>query len=204
MTDALKIIEGRTSANNFDTTHVMTASEIEELVSYAQHAPTAFNLQNWRVVAFSSKAQKEALKAAAYNQQKVADAAVTFVVVGIKDGYKEIGRLVKPMLDAGAIDQAAYHGWVGMTVGSHENNPQLQHDEAFRSASLVSMTLMLAAQAKGLVSGPMSGFVPAEVAKVAGLGENEVPVMLIAVGRAAPGNWPRKMRRPVAEQVKIV
>ena len=204
MTDTLSTIKGRTSANNFDTTHVLSTAEIEELVSYAQHAPTAFNLQNWRVVAFSSKAQKEALKAAAYGQQKVADAAVTFVVAGIKDGYKEIGRLAKPLLDAGAIDQAAYDGWVGMTVGSHENNPQLQHDEAFRSASLAAMTLMLAAQAKGYVSGPMSGFVPDQVAQVAGLGPNEVPVILIAVGRAAEGNWPRKPRRALAEQVKIV
>jgi nitroreductase len=204
MTDALHTIANRTAANNFDPTHVMTHAEIEELVSYAQHAPTAFNLQNWRVVAFSSKDQKEALKGAAYGQQKVADAAVTFVVVGVKDGYKEIGRLAKPLLDSGTIDQAAYDGWVGMTVGSHENNPQLQHDEAFRSASLASMVLMLAAQAKGYVSGPMSGFVPDQVSTVAGLGPNEVPVMLIAVGHAAPGNWPRKPRRPVAEQCKIV
>lgn len=204
MTDTLTTIKSRTSANNFDPTHVLSTAEIEDLVSYAQHAPTAFNLQNWRVIAFSSKAQKEALKAAAYNQQKVVDAAVTFVVVGIKDGYKEIGRLAKPLLDAGAIDQAAYDGWVGMTVGSHENNPQLQHDEAFRSASLAAMTLMLAAQAKGYVSGPMSGFVADQVAKVAHLGPNEVPVILVAVGRAAEGNWPRKPRRPLAEQVAVV
>jgi nitroreductase len=204
MTDALSIITSRTSANNFDSTASLTAAQIEELVSYTQNAPTAFNLQNWRVVAFSSKAQKEALKAAAYGQQKVADAAVTFVVVGIKDGYKEIARLAKPLLDNGAIDQAAYDGWVGMTVGSHENNPQLQHDEAFRSASLAAMTLMYAAQAKGYVSGPMSGFVPDQVSTVAGLGPNEIPVILVAVGPAAPGNWPRKPRRPLAEQVKIV
>lgn len=204
MTDTLSTIKTRTSANNFDPTHVLSTAEIEDLVSYAQHAPTAFNLQNWRAVAFSSKEQKEALKAAAYNQQKVVDAAVTFVIVGIKDGYKEIGRLAKPLLDAGAIDQAAYDGWVGMTVGSHENNPQLQHDEAFRSASLAAMTLMLAAQAKGYVSGPMSGFVADQVSKVAHLGPNEVPVVLVAVGRAAEGNWPRKPRRPLAEQVTVV
>lgn len=204
MTDTLSTIKTRTSANNFDPTHILSTAEIEDLVSYAQHAPTAFNLQNWRAVAFSSKEQKEALKAAAYNQQKVVDAAVTFVIVGIKDGYKEIGRLAKPLLDAGAIDQAAYDGWVGMTVGSHENNPQLQHDEAFRSASLAAMTLMLAAQAKGYVSGPMSGFVADQVSKVAHLGPNEVPVILVAVGRAAEGNWPRKPRRPLAEQVTVV
>ena len=35
MTDTLSTIKARTSANNFDTTHVLTPAEIEELVSYA-------------------------------------------------------------------------------------------------------------------------------------------------------------------------
>jgi nitroreductase len=50
----------------------------------------------------------------------------------------------------------------------------------------------------------MIGFDPAGVAKEVGLGANELPVMLVSVGRAAPGNWPRKPRRPVSEQLKIV
>jgi nitroreductase len=204
MTDALTIIKSRTSANNFDPTHVMTAAEIEELVSYAQETPTSFNQQNWRIVAVSSADRKAALKAVAYGQAKVSDAAVCFVLVGIKDGYKELGRLVKPLLEAGAIDQAAYDGWIGMANGMYAENTQLQHDEAIRSASMVAMTLMLAAQDKGLVSGAMIGFDPAGVAKEVGLGANELPVMLVSVGRAAPGNWPRKPRRPVSEQLKIV
>jgi nitroreductase len=28
---------------------------------------------------------------------------------------------------------------------------------------------------------------------------DEVPVILVAVGHAAPGNWPQKPRRPLAE-----
>ena len=91
-----------------------------------------------------------------------------------------------------------------MANGMYAENTQLQHDEAIRSASMVAMTLMLAAQDKGLVSGAMIGFDPAGVAKEAGLGANELPVMLVSVGRAAPGNWPRKPRRAVSEQLKIV
>ncbi len=50
----------------------------------------------------------------------------------------------------------------------------------------------------------MIGFDAAGVAKEFGLNEHEVPVMLIAVGNAAPGNWPRKARRPLAQAVKTV
>jgi nitroreductase len=66
------------------------------------------------------------------------------------------------------------------------------------------MNLMIAAQAKGLASGPMIGFDPEAVSADFGLAPTEIPVMLVAVGRAAPGNWPRKRRRPVGQVLDVV
>eukprot|EP01037_Dinobryon_pediforme_P017848 gene17847-18077_t len=197
-------IKARTSANNFDTANVISHEEINELVSLAQETPTSFNMQNYRIIAVTGKEAKSRLKAVAYNQPKVGDAAVTFVVVGKLRGHEDLARLVKPLLDAGAIDQAAFDGWVGMCTGMYAGNEQLQRDEAIRSASLVSMTLMLAAQAKGYVSGAMIGFDPAGVSKELGLTDLEIPVMLIAVGKPAAGNWPRKPRRVLSEVLEIV
>ena len=79
----------------------------------------------------------------------------------------------------------------------------MQRDEAVRGASLAGMTLMLAAHDKGLATGPMIGFDAAGVAAAFGLTADEVPVMLITCGTAAPGNWPRKARRPVSEVVSF-
>jgi nitroreductase len=45
----------------------------------------------------------------------------------------------------------------------------------------------------------MSGFDPAGVAREFNLSDIEVPVMLLTVGYAAPGNWPQKPRKDVAE-----
>jgi hypothetical protein len=49
----------------------------------------------------------------------------------------------------------------------------------------------------------MSGFDAAGVARAFGLAGHELPVMLVPVGRAAPGNWPQKPRRPLAEVLEI-
>ncbi len=199
MSDAISIIKERTSANNFDSTHHLSQAEIEELVQLTINTPTSFNMQNWRLIAVSSSEKKAQLKALAFNQPKVGDAAVTFIVVGNAMGYQDLPHVIKPMLDAGAIDQAAYDGWIGMANGMYDNNSQLQRDEAIRSGALASMTLMYAAQAKGLVSGAMIGFDAPGVAKAFHLGEHEVPVMLIAVGKPAAGNWPRKARRALSK-----
>ena len=204
MNDTISTIKSRTSANNFDASSVISHEDINELVSLVQETPTSFNMQNYRLIAVTGKDAKARLKAVAYNQPKVGDAAVTFVVVGKLRGHEDLARLVKPLLDAGAIDQAAFDGWVGMCTGMYANNEQLQRDEAIRSASLAAMTLMYAAQAKGFVSGAMIGFDPAGVAKELGLSEQEIPVMLIAVGKPAAGNWPRKPRRALSEVLEIV
>lgn len=203
MTTVIDAIRQRTSANNFDPTHVMSREDITELVSLATESPSSFNMQNWRFIAVTSPEAKQRLKAAAFNQPKVGDAAVTFVVVGEVGGHQHLPRLIKPMLDAGAINQAAYDGWIGMANGLYEGKDQFQRDEAIRSASLASMTLMLAATGKGYASGAMIGFDPAAVSAECGLAANEVPVMLIAVGRPAAGNWPRKVRRSIDEVLSL-
>jgi len=203
MLNTIDAIKQRTSANNFDPTHVMSKAEIEDLVSLAIESPTSFNMQNWRVIAITSPEAKEQFKALAYGQPKVKDAAVTFVFVGKMKGHEALPALVKPLLDAKVIDQAAYDGWINMANGMYAGKDQIQRDEAIRSASFAAMTLMYAAQAKGLVSGAMIGFDPVGVAAACGLSDQEFPVMMLAVGKAAAGNWPRKPRLTVDRVLSV-
>ena len=203
MTSVTEAIKARVSANNFDTTHVMTSAEISELVALAGEAPTSFNQQNWRAVAVTSAEGKAKLMGLSWGQAKVGAAAVTFIMVGKSTGYKDLPAMFKSTVEAGHMPQETLDGMVGMANGMYGNNPVLQRDEAVRAASLAGMTLMLAAQDKGLATGPMVGFDPAGVAAAFGLTDEEVPAMLITCGNAAQGNWPRKARRPVSDVVSF-
>lgn len=205
MTNTVKeAIEQRISANMFDPGKSLTTAQIEELIRLATCAPTAFNFQNWRFIAVQSKEAKERLKAVAYGQQKIVDAAVTFIVCGKLEAHKGLAHALKPSIASGLLEQSMADAWVHMAHDGHENNPIRQRDEAIRSASMGAMNLMLAAQGMGLVSGPMIGFDPAGVAKEFQLTANDIPAMLVAVGVAAPGNWPQKPRLPVREVLTIV
>jgi nitroreductase len=205
MTNTVKeAIEQRISANMFDPSKSLTTAQIEELIRLATCAPTAFNFQNWRFIAVQSKEAKERLKAVAYGQQKIVDAAVTFIVCGKLEAHKGLAHALKPSIASGLLEQSMADAWVHMAHDGHENNPIRQRDEAIRSASMGAMTLMLAAQGMGLVSGPMIGFDPAGVSKEFQLTANDIPAMLVAVGIAAPGNWPQKPRLPVREVLTIV
>lgn len=200
--DALTTLKQRLSANHFDPSRKLSEAEIKELIGYATEAPSSFNIQHWRFVAVTDQAAKERLKAVAYGQPKVSDAAVTFIILGDLRGHEKMREIYQPMLDAGAVTSEQVDGWVGMAAGMYAN-AQNARDEAVRSASLAAMALMTAAEAKGLVSGPMIGFDPTGVKREFGIADRYVPVMLLSVGYAAPGNWPRKPRLATDEVLRF-
>ncbi len=197
--DALAALKARISADKFDPSRSLSAAEIRELVAYATEAPSSFNIQHWRFVAVADPEDKERLKSLAYNQQKVADAAVVFIILGDLRGHEKLPEIVQRTVAAGILPSGRAEGWVNMAQATYANNPTLARDEAIRSGAMAAMALMIAAQAKGLVSGPMIGFDPEGVKREFGIADRYVPVMLLAVGYAAPGNWPRKPRLGVDE-----
>lgn len=198
----ISLIERRVSANLFDASHTLTDAEIKELVRLATRAPTAYNLQNWRFIAVRTAETKARLRALAWNQPKVEDAAVTFIVCGVLPDAETLPERLQPSVAAGYMPADIPSAWRA-AAGAQYADPQTARDEAVRSATLGAATLIHAAEALGLTSGPMVGFDAEGVARAFGLRDNEVPVLLVAVGRAAPGNWPQKPRRQLAEVLEI-
>ncbi|AIO43125.1 nitroreductase family protein [Burkholderia cenocepacia] len=199
MPDIETLLKSRISTNKYDSARSLTDQQIDELIQLATTAPSAFNLQNWKFVAVRSAVGKAKLLPLAYGQQKVVDAAVTFIVCGTLEPQLTLPAALKPSVERGILDQGIYEGWVGAANSMYGDNPAFQRDEAVRSASLAAMTLMIAAEDRGLASGPMIGFDPAAVAAAFGLKSTDVPVMLVTVGYAAPGNWPQKPRKSTSD-----
>lgn len=199
MKDTLAVIRERTSINKFDSTKPITEAEIRELVGDAIEAPSSFNIQHWRFVAVTDPEKKKQLQAAAYNQVKVSQASATIIVLGDLRGYEKLSQIYAPLVKAGVMTQEAVIGMVQQATAAYASNPQFQRDEAIRSGAMAAMTLMIAAQARGYVTGPMIGFNPEEVKKLFKISDRYVPVMLVTLGHAAPGNWPRKPRLSVGE-----
>lgn len=193
------LLEARISANYFNPDRPVETAVIEELVRLATLAPSAYNFQNWKFIAVQSESAKTLLHGASYGQSKVMDAPVTFVVCGLLHAHKRLKETMQPSVDAGLMGQAAADSVVVQASQSHENDSGLQRDEAIRSASLATMVLIMAATSMGLASCPVGGFDTEALVKGFALDANELPVMLVTVGYAAPGNWPQKLRRPVGD-----
>lgn len=192
--NTIEAIRYRISANKFDATRSLSEAEIQELVQLATESPSSLNIQHWRFVAVTKTEDKTRLKAVAFDQEKVVDAPVTFIILGDLRGHEKLAEALEPLVVAGTFDRKMADGWLGAAAHLYGSNPQMARDEAIRSASLAAMTLMLAAEAKGMASGPMIGFDPEGVRREFQIPERYVPVMLLPVGYATEGNWKRKPR----------
>lgn len=192
-------LETRRSVKNFKPDETLSSATLDRLMDLTRRTPTAYNLQNWRAIAVTSPEAKARLRSMAFDQSQIEEAAVTFIMVGNTDGYRQIGQRLEPSVSAGIMPQGVANAWVDMVNGSHGTNPVLRRDEAFRSASLAAMTLMFAAETLGLGSGGVSGFEPDRVHDAFELGEGEVPVVLVCIGTAMTNNWSQKPRLPVSE-----
>jgi nitroreductase len=196
------LIEARVSANYFDPAAPVSDEQVAELARLATLAPSAFNVQNWQFVAVRSQQARELLRELSFGQQKVADAPVTFIISGTLKAQDQVAAALQPAVDKGILIQPLADSWTRMAQGAMNGDQRAQRDEALRSASLAAMTMILAAEGMGLASCAMNGFDAAAVHAAFGLAADEVPVMLVAVGHAAQGNWPQKPRRPLQDVLR--
>lgn len=202
--DIIKSIMSRTTTNLYDPSITLSDEQIYELVKIATTAPTSFNFQNWRFIAVRTAEAKARLRKIAWDQPKITDAAVTFIICGQLIDYHILPKRLTPAVEAGIMPAEMLSVLENASRGLYFEQPQRQRDEAIRTGSIGATALIYAAHALGLGSTPMIGFDAHAVTKEFSLSDNEIPVLLLSVGKALPENWPQKPRRPVNEVLDFI
>jgi nitroreductase len=195
----IETILSRSAAKYYDPAATLSDDQIRDLVRIGTSAPTSFHLQNWRFIAVRTPEAKARLRPIAWNQPAITDAAVTFIIIGQLADASTVPERLAPVVEAGIMPAHLVPDWELPARGLYDDQPQRQRDEAVRSATFGAAAIIYAARSLGLGSTPMIGFDAEAVHREFGLGEDEVPVMLLTVGPERAGNWPQKPRMPVAD-----
>mgnify|MGYP001410896094 CR=1 FL=1 len=85
--DLKEVFEARRSVNFFDPNRELTEETLKAIIDLAVLAPSAYNLQPWRIIAVRSEQAKERLFKLSFQQAKVKEAPVTLIIIGDKNGY---------------------------------------------------------------------------------------------------------------------
>jgi nitroreductase len=179
-------IETRRAVKHYDKNYSMTPEEVNELLSLAILAPTAFNIQNWRFVVVTDTELRKQIREVAWDQAQVTDASLFIVLCAdLKAWEKEPERYwVNPPKEVQEFMLPAIDGY-------YRGKDQVQRDEAMRSCGIAAQTLMLAAKSMGYDSCPMDGFDFDEVADLIDLPADHVIAMFVAIGKGIEEPWPR-------------
>lgn len=186
-----EVIRARRSVRSYDPSFKISTEDMKELLGEAILAPSSSNVQPWRFLIIDSQPLKEKLLPIAYNQQQVVEASAVIAVLGDREGYKLVDTIYNRAYDAGFMPEATKDSMIERTVGMYSSLPDdVARKIIHTDGGLVSMQLMLAAKARGYDTVPMGGYDAAKFVEAFGIGERYIPIMLIAVGKAAKEGHP--------------
>lgn len=178
-------IRSRRSVQKFDPNHRLTEAELHELVEAATHCPSAFNIQHWRFVNVESVELREQLKATAWGQPQVTEAAALILVcMDLKAWDKAPERYWSE------AEESVRESMIKAMRGYYRSNLQAERDDAMRSASMATMTLMIKARELGYDSCVVACDYGA-AAKVINLPEDHAICMMLPIGRKLENAYPR-------------
>lgn len=171
---------------------------LKRLVELTVAAPSSWNLQDWRIVLVQDSSQKAALAEAAWNQEQISQAPVTFVFAADAAAWQKDRT---PVFEQALQNEA----WTPQSVEYFKSQvPQFQtalgdknREYAIKDAMIAATHLMLAAESLGLSTCPMNGWLEDKVKEVIGATDDPdlaiallVPVGYAEESRPNPGRLP--------------
>ena len=201
-----KLLQDRRSINYFDKNKELDDSLLQDIINLAVMAPSAFNLQPWRIIAVKSDASKKSLFNLANKQEKVLEAPITLLIIGNKEGYSDSNPVWQEMLLSLGGNQEMVDGAKQAASYLYGSSDERKLKFAESNAGLLSMSIMTAAKEFGVDSHPMSGIDFDGIHKEFGLEDGEAVVMAIPLGYFDESKelYPRRPRRQFDEIASIV
>ncbi len=189
-------IYARRAVKHFDPEYRLPQADLDRLLEAAIQSPTSFNIQHWRFVVVDDVDLRGRIRAVGNDQAQMTDASVLIVMTAdVMAWKKEPARYWR---DAPTEVADLLVNWMGPF---HEDNEQLQRDEAQRSIGMAMQTLMLAAKGMGLDSCPMIGFDHDAVAKLIQLPDDHCMGPMVAIGKGTKDPWAKPGQHPLSDVV---
>ena len=160
---------------------------IKELLDLIRVAPSALNLQPWRIKVVSDQKTRDELGPAMFNQMQAVNCSHLLVFCTDTDIDDVIARVDQSMKSTGFPDDQRVR-MIGMATSLKTNlTPSwLQQQIYFALGNAVN-----GAKSLGLDSCPMTGFDAGKVAQILGLPQHIVPTAVCPVGYGADSPPPK-------------
>ena len=165
--------------------------KVEELLDLVRFAPSALNLQPWKIKVVTDRKIKEELFAVSNNQEQVTSCSHLLVFCADSDYDSLVQRLGELMKKNHVPDEiiGRVTGMAAMFAGSMTGEQQAAWSQA--QTYLALGNALNGAKSLGFDSCPMGGFNPMEYSRILKIPGHLTPVMLCPIGYAADTPGPK-------------
>ena len=186
------IVMQRYATKKFDGKKI-PEEKIHELIELVRFAPSAINLQPWKIKIVTDQKLKDQLKPAAFGQEQVNTCSHLLVFCADPD-YEGLMKRLGVLLQKNKVPEDMQNRVLSMAA---QFTATMSADQRFAWSQaqtyLALGNALNGAKSLGFDSCPMGGFNPDEFANILKIPKPLVPVMLCPVGYAADKPMP-KMR----------
>jgi nitroreductase / dihydropteridine reductase len=178
------IVMSRYATKKFDG-RTIPETKINELLEMVRFAPSALNLQPWKVKVVTDQKVKEQLKPAAFDQEQVTSCSHLLVFCADPD-YDNLIRKLGTLLKKSGAPEEMQERVIGMAVQfTKPMSPDQKLAWSQAQTYLALGNALNGAKSLGFDSCPMGGFDPKEFSRILKIPSPLVPTMLCPVGYAA-------------------
>ncbi|AHG77273.1 nitroreductase family protein [Mannheimia varigena] len=186
--DLKNVIEQRKTIKAFNSMAKISRTELEEMLSLSQLAPSKANLQPWRFVVVDDESIKQTLSTkVAFNGPPCETAAAVIAVLADLEYEKLLGDILDRAIETGCLHSEFRDRQFNFLLNLHNQATASDiRDQVLIDSSLASMQFMLIAKDRGYDTHAIGVFDRESVMRLLEIDEKRyLPVMLLAIGKAA-------------------
>lgn len=199
-----QLIHERKSVRKYKENVVIPQEEIQTLLQKATTAPSSSNMQPWRFIVIEDQQVKKELRPIANNQEQVETSSAIIAVLGDLEMYKNTEKIYNTNFEKGYMSREIAKFMIDSSLSLYGNLPEeVMKNIVHFDAGLISMQIMLLAKDMGYDTVPMGGFDKVKFAEKFNLPQNEIPILLIAIGEAAAPAY-GSSRLPLEQIVRYI
>ena len=186
--DFKDVVLGRNSIRKYDPEVKISQAEMNELLAEAMHAPSAVNLQPWRMVVVSSEEGKNRLRPFIGSNTLQNDTSAAMIIIfGDLKCYEYAEEIYDEAVATGKMPQEIRDKQLSFIIPMYQGfSNEKMRETIYIDNSLMAMQLMLVARAHGYDTNAIGGFQREGLAEAFEMDPSRyIPTLIISVGKAA-------------------
>ncbi len=189
-----ELLMSRYATKKFDGKKI-DADKFDQILGMIRFAPSALNIQPWKIKVVTDEETKKKLSAASMDQAQITTCSHLLVFCAVSDLSGNAEKITNMIKDAGIPEEnlTMFQNVLNIFLSNYSSETGVI--EAQHNVFIAATTALYAAKSLGIDSCPMQGFDPEAYSEILDMPEGVVPTILVPMGYPADKPMP-KMRFP--------